>query len=176
MKMFCLLMLFCLLFAACGEVNGDLDWKPSSGSEQKLSSSSINLSNSSSSGFNLEWVTLDGYRISRNLITQGQYNSVMGKNAQNNTSPVEGVNWFEAVEFCERLSVSLPTDDEWRKADSLGTIERNDNYWEWTSSCYGQTCIRKGLVHPYDSFYFTDPSLKNIPGGGYISFRVVKRN
>jgi formylglycine-generating enzyme required for sulfatase activity len=126
---------------------------------------------------NFEWVLLDGYRISKNLITQGQYDFVMEINAENNTSPVKGVNWFKAMEFCRRASVSLPTEEEWENAARLEAIQRNYDYWEWTESCYGEfNCIRKGLVNRIDDSYITDPNWGDIPGGGYISFRVVKRN
>jgi formylglycine-generating enzyme required for sulfatase activity len=127
----------------------------------------------------LEWVALDGYRISKNLITQGQYKSVMGKNPskgeKKDTLPIEGVTWFNATAFCESLSVSLPTEIEWKNAASQDTIKRNDFYWEWTSSCDGLICLRKGLVNSIDSSYTTDPYSEDI-GGGYISFRVVKRD
>ena len=172
-------MLCSLLFIACGEVSGNSDIKDkSSGSQPEPSSSSTG--SSSSFDIVLEWIALDGYRISKNLITQGQYKSVMGvnpsKGTKNDSWPVEGVTWFKAMEFCDNLSVSLPTEAEWENAARQEAMQRNDDYWEWTSSCYDElNCIRKGLVNGIDDFYATDPKWDNI-AGGYISFRVVKRN
>jgi hypothetical protein len=176
------------LLAGCGEVatgeyqsssSGD-NPSASSSSFNGVSSSSFNGVSSSSSGFDindLEWVPLDGYEISRNLITQGQYKSVMGENPskgiKNDSRPIDGVNWFKAVEFCERLSVSLPTEEEWEDAARQEAIQRDYDYWEWTSYCYNGLCIRKGLVNRIDDFYTTDPNLDNI-ASGYISFRVVR--
>ena len=56
-------------------------------------------------------VTLRGaFYLSSTEVTQGQYQAVMGQNPSKNQAcgmscPVERVNWMEAVEFCNRLSV-----------------------------------------------------------------------
>jgi len=169
------------LLAGCGEVAPE-EYPSSSGKidNPSASSSSFNGVSSSSSGFDindLEWVLLNGYEISKNLITQGQYKFVMGENpskgTKNDSRPVDGVNWFQAAEFCKRLSVSLPTEEEWEDAARQEAIQRDYDYWEWTSYCYNGLCIRKGLVNRIDDFYTTDPNLDNI-ASGYISFRVVR--
>jgi formylglycine-generating enzyme required for sulfatase activity len=63
-------------------------------------------------------------------VTQKQYLRVMNANpsrTQNNTLPVDGVSWNDAVEFCRRLSkidgriYRLPTEAEWEYACRAGS-------------------------------------------------------
>ena len=69
-------------------------------------------------------------------ITQAQYEAVMGENPSRFKGldlPVENVTWFEAAEFCMRLSDNtghsyrLPTEAEWEYACRAGTT--SNFYW-----------------------------------------------
>jgi formylglycine-generating enzyme required for sulfatase activity len=171
---------------ACGEVEGGLENSSNSGGPSRPSSSSNNAATSSSSIIDinnfliwrappsksyvngLEEIILSPFEISRDLITQGQYKAVMGvnpsKGTKNDNSPVDGVTWFKAMEFCETLSrltgldIKLPTEAQWEYtacSDSeisgcplLPTIQRNYAYWEWTKDCYDSK-------YPYE---LTNPS------------------
>jgi len=147
-------------------------------------------------------ITLDAYYISKNLITQKQYKAVMGgKVEQKDSLPIEGVNWFKAVEFCKKLSrlmnldsnaVKLPTEAEWEYVVFPGgLIKRNYDYWEWTNDCYdsifpyepnnpsgppnclpNEPKVRKGAASNIEDRRSTDPNLENISMSP-ISFRVV---
>jgi hypothetical protein len=211
------------VFWACGEVGDGFEYKSGSSSSQNCpeencfsSSSKTNCLNNFDIG--LEWIsapensyvhgttqiTLDAYYISRNLVTQSQYKTVMGKNPSkgeiNDALPVEGVNWFKAVEFCEKLSllmcldsnaVKLPTEAEWEVAVIPGVIQRKANYWEWTNDCWDENfpyeqnnpsgppdClpnwerVRKGVTNRIEDRYATDPNLEDI-NRSHISFRVA---
>lgn len=75
-------------------------------------------------------VAVPGFAIAKTPITQEQWQSVMGTNPSHFSSPsrpVENVSWWEAVEFCDRLSkmtgkfYRLPTEAEWEYACRAGS-------------------------------------------------------
>lgn len=75
-------------------------------------------------------VTLSPFYIGQFQITQAQYYEVMCNNPSEfigNNLPVEMVSWFDAVEFCEKLSKQtgqeyrLPTEAEWEYACQAGS-------------------------------------------------------
>jgi len=74
--------------------------------------------------------------MSKFVVTQAQYEAVMGKNpshfkgnifSEGANRPVETVSWNDAVEFCQKLSVKakrqfrLPSEAEWEYACRAGT-------------------------------------------------------
>ena len=54
-------------------------------------------------------IRINSFVIGKNEVTEGDYEAVMGKNPSKNPRgaayPVENVSWFDAVEYCNRLSV-----------------------------------------------------------------------
>ena len=106
-------------------------------------------------------VASTGFMISRTEVTQAQYRAVTGTNPSKFTgddSPVENVNWYDAIEYCNALSVKeglepvygmsgdpwksgsktiwntnangyrLPTEDEWAFAASGGNLTNGFRY------------------------------------------------
>jgi len=52
-------------------------------------------------------VSLSSFYIGKYEVTQSQWQTVMGSNPSNfkgDNKPVEGVNWYDAIEFCNKLS------------------------------------------------------------------------
>ncbi|EKU96833.1 hypothetical protein Lepto7375DRAFT_0748 [Leptolyngbya sp. PCC 7375] len=84
-------------------------------------------------------VTLAGFFLGKYAVTQAQWQAVAGlplvkvemspdpSNFKGNDRPVEQVNWYEAEEFCARLSVytgrryGLPSEAQWEYACRAGT-------------------------------------------------------
>jgi eukaryotic-like serine/threonine-protein kinase len=76
-------------------------------------------------------VTVPEFYIGQTLVTQSQYQAIMGNNPThftgNDKFPVENVSWLDAVEFCEKLSQKtnrtyrLPSEAEWEYACRAGS-------------------------------------------------------
>ena len=87
-------------------------------------------------------VRLDSFYISQLTVTQKLWHAVMGTdvgmlqntNGNNNSYPVINVNWYECVEFIERLNAltgkefRLPTEAEWEYAAKGGVNGRMNGY------------------------------------------------
>lgn len=134
-------------------------------------------------------VTVSNFLIGKYEVTQGQYKSVMGVNpsqsAEGSNNPVDSITWFQAVEFCNKLSVKenlapcyvingddvtwnkkangyrLPTEAEWEYACRAGTktpfnTENSPSYLE--ANYYGH--------YPYmiEDNYFDQNKLTTKPG------------
>jgi len=106
-------------------------------------------------------VTVAPFYMSKYLVTQAQWEAVMGNNPSSfkgNNLPVETVSWKEAVEFCQRLSdmtdknYNLPTEAQWEYACRANTT---------TPFFFGET-ITSDLVNFDGNYPYT-----SIPKGIY---------
>jgi len=112
-----------LLVCSCS-LGGDLDtWRkraieangPASGGlgeMVRVPGGSFQMGDTAGGGYSNErpvhTVTLSGFYMSRTEVTQAQYQAVMGTNPSRFSGvnhPVETVSWYDAVEFCNKLSV-----------------------------------------------------------------------
>jgi formylglycine-generating enzyme required for sulfatase activity len=113
-------------------------------------------------------VTLSkGFWLGQYTVTQAQWQTVMGDNPsyfsqKSPDLPVEGVNWYQAISFCEELNkafaqalpkgyrFSLPTEAQWEYACRAGTqtIYHNGN---------SLTDLWKVAWHGYNSSAHTHP-------------------
>ncbi|WP_307786209.1 formylglycine-generating enzyme family protein [Okeania sp. KiyG1] len=75
-------------------------------------------------------VTLQPFYMSKYPITQAQYQAIMGENpsdVEGENRPVECVSWYNATEFCQKLSQKtgktyrLPSESQWEYACRAGT-------------------------------------------------------
>ena len=75
-------------------------------------------------------VTIEPFYLAKYLVTQAQWQAVMGNNPsefKGDNRPVEQVSWNESVEFCQRLSditgnqYQLPSEAQWEYACRAGT-------------------------------------------------------
>jgi formylglycine-generating enzyme len=78
----------------------------------------------------LKRMNIDTFCIDNYEVTQGEFESVMGKNPskfKGINHPVENVTWNEAKLYCGKLGKRLPTEWEWEKAAKAGTLTKY--YW-----------------------------------------------
>ena len=133
-------------------------------------------------------VTVSDFYIGRYEVTQSEYEEVMGENPSNfkgENLPVENVTWYNAIEYCNRLSEQegltpvytidgesvswdrgangyrLPTEAEWEYAARAGTttpFNTENSISAKESNYYG--------YYPYgiEENYFSQENLETEPG------------
>lgn len=133
-------------------------------------------------------VTVSDFYIGRYEVTQKEYEEVMGENPSNfegENLPVENATWYEAIEYCNKLSEKegltsvytidgenvswdrsangyrLPTEAEWEYAARAGTtspFNTENSISDEEANYYGH--------YPYgiEENYFTQENLETEPG------------
>ncbi|NUN16161.1 MAG: SUMF1/EgtB/PvdO family nonheme iron enzyme [Myxococcales bacterium] len=100
---------------------------------------------------NQRLVTVGPLMVATTPVTQEQYQEIMGTNpsyfAGNPSHPVEGVTWFDAIEFCNRLSKKHGLPEAYKKTkDSVTLLPASTGYrllteaeWEYAARAGTQT-------------------------------------
>ena len=113
-------------------------------------------------------IRVNGFEMSATEITQRQYESVMGENpshfAGNDDFPVERVTWYDAVKFCNALSVHKGLDrcyneTTW-KCDFAKNGFRLPTEAEWEYACRAGTTTE----------YYTGDNEKGLAGAGWYGY------
>ena len=113
-------------------------------------------------------VTLDTFYMAVRPITQGEFESVMGTNPSLGKNPdwaVELVSWFQAVEYCNRLSQRDGLSPVYTINGENVTMNRSANGYplpteaEWEYACLAPNVQWTSTAHPW--------GLKGMPSENY---------
>jgi gamma-glutamyl hercynylcysteine S-oxide synthase len=120
-------------------------------------------------------VELPAFQIAAHPVTNASWARVMGSSPHGHPdAPVCHVSWFEAREFAEVQGARLPSEAEWEKAASLGSLTGVGEVWEWTSSHFDGY---EGFVaHPYKEYseVFFGEDYRVLRGGSWATSPRVK--
>jgi iron(II)-dependent oxidoreductase len=133
---------------------------------------------------NADWrdfVTAGGYERDELWSTEGQaWKEGLGitDHADSTTlpplAPVSRICWFEADAFARHAGHRLPTEGEWERAATSGTLELIGESWEWTSS--GFDAYPGFEVYPYPEYseVFFGGNYFVLRGGSWATDPLIK--
>lgn len=91
-------------------------------------------------------------RWRRNAAGHWYGTNVYGPHELDNTTPVNGISYYEASAFASWVDARLPHEYEWETACRQGLLDKTGAVWEWCANAF----------HPYEGF-------KAFPYEGYSS-------
>ena len=122
-------------------------------------------------------VELPAFQIAARPVTNTGWARVMGDSSDGHPdAPVCHVSWFQARDFAEAQGARLPSEAEWEKAASLGSLTGVGEVWEWTNSHFDGY---EGFVaHPYKEYseVFFGEDYRVLRGGSWATSPRVKTN
>ncbi len=102
-------------------------------------------------------VELSGFWVGKTEVTVAQWRAVMGSvppDQQGDSHPVSNVSWDDAKQFCDKLSLELPTEAQWEYA-ARGPESRLypwGDEWDARRLCRGENRGMGGKTFPVGSF------------------------
>jgi eukaryotic-like serine/threonine-protein kinase len=117
-------------------------------------------------------VTVPGFYMGQMLITQAQWQAIMGNNPANfqdtDERPVNSISWLDAMDFCQKLSQKtgrtyrLPSEAEWEYACRAGTT---------TPFAFGENITPEFVycnnIYPYSYYIKGEILLKTTPANSF---------
>ncbi|MHC6204051.1 formylglycine-generating enzyme family protein [Breznakiellaceae bacterium SP9] len=113
-------------------------------------------------------VTLSAFTMSKHEVTQAQWQAVMGNNPSYCTGddkrPVETVSWYEAIDFCNRLSVRAGLSPAYTISGTNVTWNRSANGYRLPTEAEWEYACRAGTTTPFNTGVIIIPGQANYNG------------
>jgi len=115
----------------------------------------------------LHEVTLSDFYISPYEVTQEEYESIMNENPselQNDKFPVESITWYEAIEYCNKLSEKENLTPVYKIDGENVTWDRSANGYRLPTEAEWEYIARAGTDTPFNTETSISPEESNYYG------------
>ena len=123
-------------------------------------------------------VTVNDFYISRYELTQKEYEEIMGDNPSHfkgDTLPVENITWYDAIEFCNQLSIREGFNPVYNINDKEVRWDKSKNGYRLPTEAEWKYAARAGSTNPFsfkesigaDEVNFLTPTILQEPIKGH---------